>query len=169
MRAGGLAALRCPALLPPLAACGSPLHSPVMHAPVTLPLPLPAVALLYYLDERAVDLLMKTVAAASRGMPCAAFVGTVMTAGEGGSPGWPGLPRQRLSTRSCCGEGWCPGTIRSTATHTSSSVHLPLSLLSRHGGTHPGVSGCCCQASSGGDGVIRAGACWQPGQCHCGP
>lgn len=40
-----------------------------------------AFALVYYLDGRAVDLVMRSVAAASAGAPASAFVGTIMNAG----------------------------------------------------------------------------------------
>ncbi|KAL4427614.1 hypothetical protein ABPG75_001703 [Micractinium tetrahymenae] len=40
-----------------------------------------AFALIYYLDGRAVNLVMKSVQAASAAAPCSAFVGTIMNAG----------------------------------------------------------------------------------------
>ena len=50
--------------------------------------PLPAaVALLYHVDARAADLLMKSVTAASRRCPASAFAGTIMNAGGRGRAG----------------------------------------------------------------------------------
>lgn len=52
-------------------------------ATVRIVRPFPPVALVYYLDSRAVDLLFKSIAAASVRCPCTAFLGTIMNRGAG--------------------------------------------------------------------------------------